>query len=76
MSDQGSDAGSVATNIEWIKKSLAKIESEMDGKYVTQDQFEPIKKVVYGLVGLVLFMVGAAVIGFVVIQSGKNSLPH
>jgi ABC-type phosphate transport system permease subunit len=44
------------------------IKENLERDYVTQDQFEPIKKVVYGLVSIILVSVVMALIALVVIK--------
>ncbi len=45
---------------------VAEINRKLDKKYVTKDQFEPVKKVVYGLVGAALLSVAAGVLALVI----------
>lgn len=52
--------------MEEVKKDLSEKDDANDKKYVNHDQFGPVQKVVYGLIGLVLTAVGAAVIALVV----------
>ena len=42
---------------EYVKTAVGDIVSKMEKNYVTQDQFEPIKRLVYGVVTLVLVAV-------------------
>lgn len=37
-----------------IETRVVNIESNLQKDYVTQDQFDPIKRIVYGLVGVLL----------------------
>ena len=62
----------IATNLEQIRKDVedikreqTRLDSEHSTKYVTQDQFMPIQKLVYGLVGTILISVVAAVLAVV-----------
>lgn len=57
----------LAAAIEYIKESIDKIEKKIDNKYVTKDEFAPVKLVVYGLVGVILVAVMGAIIALVVI---------
>ena len=52
----------IEQSLEFIKKDVKQIKDELDGKYVTQNQFEPVKKVVYGLVSLTLISVVGAIL--------------
>jgi hypothetical protein len=52
----------IQNDIGYIKCEIVDIKSIIATKYVTKDEFEPIKKVVYGLVSVILLAVVAAVI--------------
>lgn len=57
--------------VEYIKEAIDKIERKIDNKYVTKDEFAPVRMVVYGLVGLILVtVVGAVIAAVVVTKSG------
>ena len=47
----------LASNIDSIKEDIKDIKAVLRGSYVTQDQFGPVKLIVYGLVTLVLLSV-------------------
>ena len=42
------------------------LEEKLDKRYVSKDTFAPVQKIVYGGVGLLLTVVGAAVLALVV----------
>lgn len=42
------------TDIEYIKKEVTKISKKLSREYVTKVEFEPIRKIVYGLIALIL----------------------
>lgn len=44
----------VANDIHYIRRDVEDIKSKLEKEYVTQDQFDPIKKIVYGLVSVIL----------------------
>ena len=48
-------------NMSHVKADIAKIYARLDDKYVTKDEFAPIQKLVYLLVGIVLSAVGGGV---------------
>lgn len=52
----------IKDSIEYLKKELVSLED----RFVTQDQFEPVKQIVYGLVGIVLVSIATAVVALVV----------
>jgi hypothetical protein len=56
----------IQQDVVYIKESILEIKMELNGKYVTTDQFEPIKKIVYGLVTAVLLAVVSAAMALVV----------
>lgn len=64
------DAASVAqavinTDIGYIKKDIGEIKTMLENKYITRDQFTPVKMIAYGLVSLVLIAVVGSVMSFV-----------
>lgn len=50
------------------KVALDKKDEENGKRFVNQDQFDPVKRVVYGLVTLVLTVVGGAIVALVVMK--------
>lgn len=55
-------AKEVGTDIKYIQRDIGEIKSslkDMSGSFVTVDQFEPVKKIVYGLA----YVLGAATLG-------------
>jgi len=58
----------MATDISYIKKSVEEISKKIGEDFVTKDEFEPVKRIVYGLVGLILVAVVGAVLALVIIQ--------
>ena len=58
----------MSNNIEHIKSRVEKIDEKLEEDYVTHVEFEPIKKIVYGLVSLILVAVVGAVIGLVIVK--------
>lgn len=55
----------MANDISYIKKSIDDMNSRLDHHYVTKDEFDPIKKLVYGMVALVLSGIVTAVMTLV-----------
>lgn len=58
----------IANNIEYIQKDIFDIKTKLEKSYVTQDQFEPIKRIVYGLVTVIGVSVVAAVMKIIFIK--------
>lgn len=53
-------------DISYIKDDLAEIKMKMDSKYVSKEEFDPIKKLVYGMTGLILTGFVIALIALVI----------
>lgn len=49
----------------YIRRDLDEIKLKLDGSYVTKEEFAPIKKIVYGLVSIILVGVVGALVGLV-----------
>lgn len=56
----------MAKDIEFIRQEVTEIKGRIDGHFVTREEFDPVKKVVYGMVGLILVAVAGALIALVV----------
>lgn len=54
------------TDITYIKEKLNGIDNKVSSHYVSKEEFEPIKKIVYGLVSLILIAVVGGVVGLVI----------
>lgn len=55
----------ICQSIVQIGKDIAELKERVGAEYVTQDQFAPIKSVVYGLVGIILMAVVGALTAMV-----------
>jgi hypothetical protein len=44
----------MATDINYIKEKIDELCKRMESDYVTKAEFDPIKRIVYGMVGLIL----------------------
>lgn len=56
----------LAKDIDYIKKSIDQLTGSLEKNYVTKDQFEPVQKVVYGLVTIILATVVGALLILVI----------
>lgn len=56
----------IANDMSYVKRDIAEIKETVAHGYVTKDEFEPIKRLVYGLVGLILVGVVGALLSLVV----------
>lgn len=48
-----------------LETKVDKIDGKLDAEYVTQDQFTPVKNIVYGLVSAILLAVIGALVALV-----------
>lgn len=67
MTNQGNQTqmAVIANDIAYIKRDVAEIKKTLAESYVTREEFEPIKKIVYGLVSLILVAVVGALVALV-----------
>lgn len=56
----------IQTDLTYIKEKLNAVDNKVSSHYVSKEEFEPIKKIVYGLVSLILIAVVGALIAIVV----------
>lgn len=56
----------IQNDLAYIKRDIAEIKQEVTNGYVTRTEFEPIKKLVYGLVGIILVSFAGAVVSLVI----------
>ena len=56
----------LANDVGYIKETVQDIKRLVEDKYVTKSEFEPIKRIVYGVVGLILVAVVGALLTLVV----------
>lgn len=56
----------IATDLTYIKEKLNAVDQKVSTHYVSKEEFEPIKKIVYGLVSLILIAVVGALVALVV----------
>jgi site-specific recombinase len=58
--------GGVLASIKYIQRDIAEIKAKLDDKYVTKDEFDPVKRLVYGMAGAILLAVVAALLSLVI----------
>jgi len=56
----------IQTDLTYMKDKLNAIDSKVSSGYVSKEEFEPIKKIVYGVVSLILVAVVGALVALVV----------
>lgn len=60
----------MANDLTYIKEKLKAVDLKVSTHYVSKEEFEPIKKIVYGLVSLILIAVVGALVALVVGAKG------
>lgn len=56
----------IQTDLTYIKEKLNAVDQKVSTHYVSKEEFEPIKKIVYGLVSLILIAVVGALVALVI----------
>ena len=49
-----------------VESKVDEINSKLDHKYVTREEFKPVKQVVFGLVSVILLSVVGAVVALII----------
>ena len=62
----GTKIALIQQDISYMKDKLDSVDQKVSTHYVSREEFEPIKKIVYGMVGLILVAVVGALISLVV----------
>lgn len=63
---------SLPTTLRYIERDISEMKDDLKdlkGQYVTKEEFEPVKKLVYGVTTLILSSVVLALIGLVIINT-------
>lgn len=61
------DLAVLANDIKYIKAEVSEIKGKMESGYVKREEFEPVKKIVYGMVAFLLLALLGAIIKLVII---------
>lgn len=56
----------ISNDLTYIKEKMNAIDTKVSNNYVSKEEFEPIKKIVYGVVSLILVAVVGALVALVV----------
>jgi hypothetical protein len=56
----------IQNDLTYIKEKLNAVDNKVSSHYVSKEEFEPIKKIVYGVVSLILIAVVGALVALVV----------
>ena len=65
MISQGEKISAMQKDIIYIRDKIDNLEKSLNKKYVTRMEFEPIKKVVYGLIAAILLSFLGGLLSFV-----------
>ena len=58
----------MANDIAHIRTEVSEIKIKIDSRYVTKTECEPVRKVVYGIIGLILVAVVGGLLGLVILR--------
>lgn len=67
MNERREQSG-VEVKLEFIIKELDEIKAKLEKNYVSQEEFRPVKTIVYGMVGIILATVITSLVYLVVKQ--------
>lgn len=56
----------IQNDLGYLKEKMNSIDNKVSSGYVSKEEFEPIKKIVYGVVSLILIAVVGALVALVV----------
>lgn len=66
MTDERRTQTGIEVKIDYIIERVKDIEEKLEKKYVSQEEFKPVKSIVYGMVTLILTAVVGALIALVI----------
>jgi thiosulfate reductase cytochrome b subunit len=56
----------MANDLGYIKGAVLEIKTRLEKEYVTKEEFNPVKKIAYGVVGVILIAVVGAIVKLVI----------
>jgi hypothetical protein len=56
----------MVTKLEYIQEDVRDIKHRLEGNYVTKEAFEPVRRIVYGMISVILLSVVGALVALVV----------
>lgn len=59
----------IANDVKHIRGEVTEIKKKLDEDYVTKTEFDPIKRLVYGVVSVILIAVASAIMGVILIRA-------
>ena len=66
MADIDTQIAVIQNDLSYVKKTVDQMNRKLEEKYVTQEEFDPIRKLTYGLVALILTTVVGAVLSIAI----------
>lgn len=66
--NRDADFAVLCEKVDSIKSDVSEIKTKLESNYVTKEQFEPIKKIVYGFAALVFIAVITALLKLVIFR--------
>jgi len=60
------DTALLRKDLEYIKNEVSNLRSDIHDGYITKTEFEPVQRLVYGMVGIILVAVVGALIALVI----------
>lgn len=57
--------GVIMNDLQYIKRDISEIKHKLEANYVTKEEFDPIKRIVYGMVSIILVAVVTAIVALV-----------
>ena len=60
------DVAVILNKVDYIQSEVRGIKTQLEGEYVTKDRFQPVERIVYGMVGTILLAVLGAVVALVI----------
>lgn len=57
--------GVIMNDLQYIKRDISEIKHKLESNYVTKEEFDPIKRIVYGMVSIILVAVVTAIVALV-----------
>lgn len=62
------DIARIEEKVIYIERTVTTMNEKLDSKYITNDRFGPIEKIVYGMVTLILVGFVTAIVKFFIIK--------
>ncbi len=55
----------ITVKLDYIQRDIKEIKERLEDEYVTRQEFQPIKNIVYGMVGIILMSVIGALLALI-----------